>query len=74
MASELADVHLRWKGRHIENFTTQADLDDPEDLQGLLEGAIRRDKSNRDRHISEYEVDVRGKVSRKRITYVGRSR
>jgi hypothetical protein len=74
MASELVDVHLRWKGRHIENFTSQADPEDPEDLQSLLEDAIRRDRSNQDRHITEYDLEVRGKSSRKRITYVGRSR
>lgn len=74
MANELVEVRLRWKQRQLEKFTSQADPDDPADLQGLLEDAIHRDPQNRDRHIPEYEIEVRGQTSHKRVTYVGRSR
>lgn len=74
MANELVEVRLHWKQRQLEKFTSQADPDDPADLQALLEDAIHRDPSNQGRHISEYDIEVRGQSSHKRITYVGRSR
>ena len=75
MASELVEVRLRWNGQHIDKFTTQADADDQDDLQSLIEDAIRRDRRGRDRHISEYEIEVRRKRNGAHlVTYTGRSR
>jgi hypothetical protein len=75
MATELVEVRLRWNGQHIDKFTSQVDPDDPDDLQGMLEDAIKRDRRGRDRHVSEYEIEVRRKRNGSHlVTYVGRSR
>jgi hypothetical protein len=75
MARELVEVRLRWNGQQIEKFTTQADADDQDDLQGLLEDAVKRDRKVDRRHIAEYEIEVRRKRNGAHlITYVGRSR
>jgi hypothetical protein len=74
MATELVEVRLRWNGQHIDKFTTQADADDHDDLQGLLEDAIKRDRNGTKRHVSEYEIEVRRKRNGAHlVTYVGRS-
>lgn len=75
MARELVEVRLRWNGQQVEKFTSQADYQDPDDLQALLEDGIRRDRRASKRHIAEYEIEVRRKRDGAyRVTYVGRSR
>ncbi|MCW2901781.1 MAG: hypothetical protein JWO67_4046 [Streptosporangiaceae bacterium] len=74
MASQLIEVELRWRHLKITTFTSQADPDNPDDLQALLLDAIKRDPAAQRRDVPEYKIRIYDrKTRRKLISYVGRS-
>lgn len=75
MARELVDVDLKWQGRRIDNFISEVDPDDLEDVHGLFRDAITHDPDSRNRKASEYEIHLRRKRNGQYLfKYVGRSR
>jgi hypothetical protein len=55
---QLLNIELRRLGQVVKKLTTEANLDDPNELRQVLVDAIRRDGQHNSR-ITEYEMDIR---------------